>query len=500
MRTTSLVAISTFVMVVAAACTRHNPASCCSTQQQCDAFGLAEVTGCENGQVCTVAGSCIDPQCTTSAQCTGLDASVCVNQICVGACHVDDDCMGIPGKPYCETDGSCVGCLLDTQCGPDEPVCDATARACRGCSQDSECGNDVCLEADGTCAPTTSVIYLFQFGDDLADCSKATPCQSFAIGLSKVNASRKIIHIDGGTITVGMATVPIDRNVDVDGTATTISGGANAPVFSVGSTVNVRLSHLSISTGTGSSLLAATGSTLRLFDMTLTGSVTVSNSTLDVGKSRFNKNAAGDPAISCTSGTVAAHENHFLSSTLQSANCQATIDENVFDENSDGSVSATGGVVIVQNNLIECSNELADSMFVKSVAPGSTVRFNTFVNTSGMISDGTALNCDDTVRVTSNIFAWGSLHPHSSSTSPCTARYSLYDSAALASQAAGTGNLQRNSALFFKDFASSDFHLAPMSPARGAAEPGLSVTEDIEHTRRPLPTGSAPDVGAYESP
>jgi hypothetical protein len=40
------------LLLVAAACTRHNPASCCSTQQQCDSFGLKQITGCASGKVC----------------------------------------------------------------------------------------------------------------------------------------------------------------------------------------------------------------------------------------------------------------------------------------------------------------------------------------------------------------------------------------------------------------------------------------------------------------
>jgi hypothetical protein len=44
------------------------------------------------------------------------------------------------------------------------------------------------------------------------------------------------------------------------------------------------------------------------------------------------------------------------------------------------------------------------------------------------------------------------------------------------------------------------FHLAPTSPARGAAESGTGVTRDLEGRPRPSPSGSVPDMGAFEAP
>ena len=160
---------------------------------------------------------------------------------------------------------------------------------------------------------------------------------------------------------------------------------------------------------------------------------------------------------------------------------------------STGSVEAKGGSVRIENNLILNDVGITDSMLVTEVTPTSVVRFNTFVNTSGEASDGIMLYCDGTPIVTSNIFAYNSMHPFGPSYI-CPTRYSLIDSTALSEQTVGTGNLTGDAALFFVDRARKDFHLAPNSPARGKAEPGAGLTEDIEGHPRP----ATADMGAYQ--
>ena len=49
--------------------------------------------------------------------------------------------------------------------------------------------------------------------------------------------------------------------------------------------------------------------------------------------------------------------------------------------------------------------------------------------------------------------------------------------------------------LFFADRPRKDFHLSPNSPARGKAEPGLGVADDLEGRPRP----EMADVGAYQA-
>jgi len=193
------------------------------------------------------------------------------------------------------------------------------------------------------------------------------------------------------------------------------------------------------------------------------------------------------------SGTVVVTESVFQRVQVVGSNCQMTVEKSRFDMFNDGSIGVQGGFARIENNLIVNAVELDDSMYVTGVAPGSTVRFNTFVNTSGIASDGTALACDGTPAVTSNIFAYNSRHPLSPADT-CAARYSLFDATTSSEEAVGAGNHTADAAAFFVDRLRKDFHLGPDSPARGKAEPGLGVVDDIEGHRRPV----AADVGAYQ--
>ncbi len=104
--------------------------------------------------------------CTTSAECTDPSKPFCTDSQCVAACHIDDDCAGADAKPYCASDGACVACKTNTECMSNAPVCDATDRICRGCEKDSECASGVCLEAEGTCADASNVLFVMAGGTD----------------------------------------------------------------------------------------------------------------------------------------------------------------------------------------------------------------------------------------------------------------------------------------------------------------------------------------------
>jgi hypothetical protein len=185
---------------------------------------------------------------------------------------------------------------------------------------------------------------------------------------------------------------------------------------------------------------------------------------------------------------------------LSLSNCQATIARYRF-EYQFGALEATGGQVLVENNLFVALDGFTDNARVLGSA-GSLVRFNTFVNTTATPSDGAALCFDASVTVTSNIFAYRSMHPLGSVMTSCTgrAKFSVFDTSAIASEVVGEGNQQLNDAAFFVDRAARDFRLGSTSPAREASEPGLPVDEDLAGNPRPSPIGTVPDVGALEAP
>jgi len=483
-------------------CTKHNPLSCCTTDAQCQMFGLDHVTACSSSSdVCNSEGVCVAPECSTSADCTSSDAPVCVGQLCVAACTGDPDCTGSPVGPYCAPDGSCVACTMDSQCtGADAPVCDMTTNTCRGCQDDGECASGVCIEAQGTCADQSAVLYVATFGSDAGTCTSSSPCVTLGHALSLVTASRDVIQINTSSFSVGSSTIPIGRSVIIDGVGTTIQfTGTTGPVFSLTSpTTNVTLENMTIA-GTGSAAAISVGSevALSLYADAIANGVKVTGGTVAATSVAFTVNSP--PAIDCSSGTVTVEQSTFEQSYVNSTNCSLTVRRNKFDEVSDYSVSATGGLIVVEDNLLMDSDSFADLALVEQGAPGSTVRFNTFVNVSGMAGDGTALYCDSTIDVTSNIFAYASMHPHADNPA-CPTQYSLYDTVALSQYTGGTGNKVADMSTFFVNLSGRDFHLAASSPALMSAETGLPVTDDYEGKPRPNPTGSTPDMGAFEAP
>jgi hypothetical protein len=492
------------LIAIAAACTKPNEAVCCVSEADCARLGLDEPRPCEVGQACK-AFACVAAECATSAECASPDAPVCIDGLCVASCRSDDDCAGAAGGPRCAADGACVGCLTGADCPATAPFCDADDRRCRGCAADPECASGVCLERDGRCAAEDEVIHVQMFGSDAGECTRAAPCRTLPYALQKVTPSRKVIHIDGGNLPTPATTIAIDRSVVIDGSDTTIAKPSGVPLFSLAAFLGpvtlegVRL--IGSADPSDPTITVTSGSLLRIARSVLsTALIDIVGGGLEVRDARVT--AVGTmKAVGCLNGSVTVRAVDFEHTTIGAVNCHVNISRCRFDEISDGSIRAQGGVAIIENNLLINSYELADLMNVTSLAPGSVVRFNTFVNTSGIVADGIALSCDGSATVTSNIFAYGSTHPMGGpSGTPCPTRFSLFDAAAVAQHSGGEGNQTGDAATFFVNRAARDFHLSISSPARQAAEPGLSIDEDLEGHPRPAPLGSRSDAGCFEAP
>jgi hypothetical protein len=488
-------------LLAVAACSKPNPDACCTTQEQCDVVGLDGLTGCKAaGDVCNAEGACVASECTTSADCTSADEPVCINQLCVAKCTVDDDCTGLAGTPHCGGDGVCVACLDDTQCTASAPVCDSVSHACRACALDAECPQGVCLEADGVCAATSEVVYVATSNaSDTNDCSESAPCATLAHALTLVDGTRRVIHLIGGTLYAD-APVNITKPVHIDATGTTIMAGAAGPFVTVPDNVSpVVLAHVKVLAPTNNAITVGASSSLRLFDATIDRGIKVTGGTVDAASSTFANTEFDLPAVDCTNGSVSIASSQVSEGIVKTANCQLTLRQTLLHNNSSSALYANGGVVTIENNVFMEDNEYADCASVHATASGSTVRFNTFVNTSAATGDGVALGCDGTVDVTSNIFAYRSMHPMGPPAGQlCPAKYSLFDQIAVSEHTQGDGNVVGDASGFFAG--ATDYHLAAGSPAIGAAEPGLPVMTDYDGHPRPQPDGSPPDIGAFEAP
>lgn len=475
------------VCVIATGCTKANPNSCCTTAEQCSAVGLKDITSCKSGNVCDPYGACVKPQCAASTDCASPDAPICFAGLCVAKCTADTDCDGRSGTPYCAADGQCVACMQDSQCSTDKPVCDSGDHACRGCVADVECTGGICLEAPGTCTDASNVVFLRADGSDAGTCTHDAPCATFNYGFGQLSSQRDVIHLIGTEFNVGDNTVSLpNRSVYIDGERTEIRRQMAGPVFtqaSNGSTIFSRVT-LGSPSYTNDAFSQSQGE-LELYEARVPVKFTMTGGTLELAHSAIT----GRPTLSCTmGGTINMHDStgdcYFLTT-----DCNVTLERNRFETTSKVLSGLGSGVFIVENNVIVSTDFFTDAMGLAGL-PGSKLRFNTFVNLSGVDMGAQSISCNSNTDATSNVIAW-----HSSSTPNCAMRYSLFDS--VVGVQPGTGNQVGDAATFFIDMENGNFHLAPGSPARGKGEPGLDVSTDLEGNPRP---STAPDIGAYQSP
>jgi hypothetical protein len=490
-------------MFFVVACTQHNPDLCCSTTTQCADFGLDNITGCMSGKTCDSTGTCVAAQCTTSADCTSADAPICENQMCVAKCTTDDECVGISGRPFCATDGACVACVMDSQCTTaDAPVCDTTSRSCRGCSDDGECTGGICLESEGTCKADSDVFFVATVGVDSGECTRSSPCATIPFVLAKAQPPNKTIHLLGGAYNVGATTLQIGSACYIDATNTIVTSSANGPVldytFSLGGAVLNNVTVVgSNQTSTNVAITAEINGTLKIYNSTIKRGLKMTGGTVSISRSTFTNPTIAVSSVDCTSGTVSIDTSTITNARVTTMGCNVTLERNRFDVTDDQCFDVTGGNALIENNLLTAQSETDDCGFIQGVTSGSTVRFNTFASVSDLVADGTALHCDSTADVTSNIFAWGSTSPHGSSVS-CAPTYSLYDTTNTVPIT--VTSFSGDASTFFVNKGAMDFHLSTASPAIGKAEQGLDDTTDFDGNPRPSPSGSVADVGAYEAP
>jgi hypothetical protein len=221
---------------------------------------------------------------------------------------------------------------------------------------------------------------------------------------------------------------------------------------------------------------------------------TFSHATCDIsdGSLTIDRSALSSVDIDDESGLLSFTRNTCSALRISVTGGSASIEGNAID-GADRMVFATGGFLTVENNLFTSVDPFADGIGFFTVVPGSTFRFNTMFNSSGIDDGGTALGCDSTLIATSNIIAW-----HATQFSDeCQTTYTLYDTL---NQQDGSGNQHLDPSTFFVDSAHGDFHLASSSPAIRHADPSQTLGTDKDGNPRPNPAGSTADCGALESP
>lgn len=422
-------------------------------------------------------------ECNHSSDCTATSAPYCVDGTCAAACQLDDHCAGLAGTPFCQTaSGTCVGCLDATACTADKPVCDATG-SCRACARDDECTSGVCVDAEGRCAMSNEVVFVSQQAADNPACSAATPCRTFAAALAVATPQRYIIHILGGNYTSPTGISPAGPRFTIDGSDTIVTVTQGIAFSSAEARQTITLSRMTVNAADGTAISVTNGGAMLLHGVTLGASAVATGASLGIQSSTVRD-------ITCSAAGALDIE-HSRAGRVGSTNCEFTALANHFNDE----LEASGGKIIIENNVITSQNEVQDGVLIPSSLSGSRFAFNTLVNFSGIDGTSTVLSCNAGIDVSSNVFAWHSSFPMA--IDGCTPHHSLFDT--LIPTTLVGPNHQADAATFFVDLNGRDLHLAATSPARGIGEPGV-VTIDIDGAMRPNPGGSSPDAGAYERP
>lgn len=471
---------------VLSACTKPNPNVCCVTQAQCDELGAAELRPCEVGQACQ-ANTCVASECDTSADCTSPNSPICVLNLCVSSCANDDECADVAGRPYCTSESTCVECTDAAQCSASAAICDTTTHACRGCERDDECESGVCIDADGVCASTETIVWVAQTGINAGDCSRNAPCETLAFAIQRVSPARSVVRVLGTNISDN-ASIPIDRSVTIDATNLRLSSLGTVPVFNV-TFGHVTFEGISLEGVVPTEVMIAggTATTIRLVASSVQRAVINTNG----GAIESRGVSFREGQITCSGGTLVVKDSSWFRSGVRGTNCNATILGSYFDDA--GEFWVSGGVVRVLNNVFVVTSEYLDLLNVSTLGTGSTFAFNTVVNTAAVTMSPVALYCDaPTLDVTSNIIAYNSRDPIRG----CVVTNSLFD---LPAGTDAVGNETADVTTFFADLVGADYRLATGSPAIGIGEASIA-TADIAGMPRPMPAGSKPDAGAHEGP
>jgi hypothetical protein len=443
------------------------------------------------------------PACTVDNDCTDPGLPFCNDQHCEATCAHATQCTD-PTAPRCAADGVCVGCEGPADCEASAPICDPDFRACRGCKADSECPGGMCVEATGVCVGDGDAVFVTMMGEDSGTCTRQAPCATIKFAFGQLGP-RKTIHVLGGSLFTTTVDFGSANGIVLDGEDTTLSTG-NTTVVSVsapGSAIIEGFRMAAPPPGATGAAVQVTG-TATLDHVTIDGNGGVLASVLSGGRLSIvsshlgNLSSSDANQVPCTGGTLDI-EQSTLEKTIvgDSGTCMLTVRRNRFESDRDGSVRLRSGTLVMEDNLIIHRDGFNDSIVADGLFSGSVMRFNTIVNTTALPSDGAALNCDESVLVTSNVFAYNSGHPIVGT--GCNPVYSVFDSHV--ASAPGTGNQVTGIETIFVNRASGDYHLAEQSVARGGAEPGQTmVTVDFDGNPRPAPSGTTADCGAFEAP
>ena len=454
------------VMTATSACTRPNPAVCCSSAADCAVIGVED-----QQRDCALSLVCADHECSVPPD--GPKAE----------CTLDDECAS--PTPRCAPNLQCVECIKAADCPVSEPTCDATSHQCRACVLDADCTSEICDTQTGVCVPESTIVYASPSGTSVASCSRADRCsiqRAFAITDATRNVIKLVPGIYSGNLVVSNKTVRVrgagatisstsgDTLTVNDHGSLTVSGVIIVSAAAAGRAVicsslnNVDIPVLALDTVTVES--TTTGIKLTKCSATITQS-TIHTTGFSSGLLATNASTADVTRTSIRGGAyiVGSVDNSVLRLTN-------TIVGDPTTPGDDGFFAVSGAVALSFSTVINARVQCNGSPSVCSGASTNGVCFDNSVVvnlTPGAPTDTvTGLACSGT---------YTAVFPQ-------------------AAALAGLGNLAVNPKLV--NPAMNDLHLQATSPAIDAANPAATLGVDFEG--KPRPSGAQRDLGAFEYP
>jgi hypothetical protein len=341
------------------------------------------------------------------------------------------------------------------------------------CTSDDACSSAVCNLDSGECVAEQNITYATPTGSDTAACTKADPC-SIAHAFATASAPRATVKLGRGSYTYS-AHVVASGVRKVDGFGATWLAPADSPALSV----------------QGSTLFSVVGVS---FMSGASGAVTCTGGFLDLD--RVTIDAADTPIdVQTTAGTCLTS---IRRSSIRSHGSQPTI--HAFGDMTIARTIIDGGGGLfmyatrfsITNSVI--ANQTGDaftfSPFGESGQGSAFVSFSTIINS--------IISCPNVSLANSIVLNQATGAPAdtlTSSSNHCSVSYSTVFPQT--TPVSGTGNAVGVDPLL-KDPAHGDYHLTATSPAVDTADPGATLTVDLDGT--PRPQGARRDMGAFELP